>query len=327
MTDPKHPLLRRTGIAALAGLALVLPLTACSGGSDPLDEGKAAEEAKPKHATDSIVIGTANFPESEIIGQIWAETLRNAGFEVEVRSGIGSRDVYLQALQEGSVDIVPEYSGNLAQYFMAAEDQELPVGATEEQVLNGLNKALPAGLATGKAAPGESKDSYRVTRELADQAKLVTLADLNNLDDIRIASNPELKDRPYGPGGLEELYGVRADKLSIVPISDSGGPLTIAALTTDKANVANVYTTSPTFNTDGEEIDLVTLEDPENLILPQHVLPLMQGKAVSGEAREALTRINADLTTDALLEMNIRNIGPEKADPATIARDFVAENS
>ncbi|MBI8990217.1 ABC transporter substrate-binding protein [Corynebacterium meridianum] len=326
MTLPNNQLIRRAG-AALAGLALVFPLAACSGSSDPLSEGSSDGEAKSTHATDSIVIGTANFPESEIIGQIWAETLRNAGFEVEVRSGIGSRDVYLKALQEGSVDIVPEYSGNLAQYFMAAENQELPVGATEEQVLNGLNKALPAGLATGKAAPGESKDSYRVTRELADQAKLVTLADLGNLDDIRIASNPELKDRPYGPSGLEELYNIKADKMSIIPISDSGGPLTIAALTTGKANVANVYTTSPTFDTDGEEIELVTLEDPENLILPQHVLPLMQGKAVSGEAREAITKINADLTTEALLEMNIRNIGPEKADPETIARDFVAENS
>ena len=325
MTPRKNQLLRRAGVA-LTGLALVLPLTACSGSSDPLNE-KSGDEAKVNHATDTIVIGTANFPESEIIGQIWAETLRNAGFEVEVKSGIGSREVYLKALQEGSVDIVPEYSGNLAQYFMAAEDQELPVGATEEQVLNGLNKALPAGLATGKAAPGESKDSYRVTRELADQAKLVTLADLGNLDDIRIASNPELKDRPYGPKGLEELYNIQADKMSIVPISDSGGPLTIAALTTDKANVANVYTTSPTLDTDGKEIDLVTLEDPENLVLPQHVLPLMQGKAVSGEAREALTKINADLTTEALLEMNIRNIGPEKADPETIARDFVAEHS
>ncbi|MBI9001268.1 ABC transporter substrate-binding protein [Corynebacterium sp. CCM 9185] len=326
MTLPKNQLLRRAG-ATLAGLALVLPLAACTGSSDPLSEGNSGGETKSTRATDSIVIGTANFPESEIIGQIWAETLRNAGFEVEVKSGIGSRDVYLKALQEGSVDIVPEYSGNLAQYFMAAENQELPVGATEEQVLNGLNKALPAGLATGKAAPGESKDSYRVTRELADQAKLVTLADLDNLDDIRIASNPELKDRPYGPSGLEELYNIKADKMSIIPISDSGGPLTIAALTTDKANVANVYTTSPTFDTDGAEIDLVTLEDPENLILPQHILPLMQGKAVSGEAREAITKINADLTTDALLEMNIRNIGPEKADPKTIARDFVTENS
>ncbi|GAA4790148.1 ABC transporter substrate-binding protein [Corynebacterium canis] len=307
--------MKKTIFCALAALFLA----ACV--HDPLNTPTSSDSTNTtvqngKH----ITIGTANFPESEIIGQIWAVALEQEGFDVEVRSGIGSREAYLRALQEGTIDLVPEYSGNLAQYYIKESGQpELPLGASNKEVLDALNRVLPAGLSTGKIAPGESKDAFRVTREFAEQHHLVTLEDLKDMEGLRLAGNPELKDRPYGPKGLEEVYNIPA--VELVPISDGGGPLTIAALNDGAAELADIYTTSPTF-----DADLVTLEDNKNLVLPQHILPLMRGKAINSEARDILNSVTERLTTEALKEMNARNVGDEKKEPRALATEFVQQN-
>lgn len=304
-----------TTVFALAALAL----SSCSSS----DEDPLATSPTAGAGDGTITIGTANFPESEIIGQIWAAALEDAGFDVEVNSGIGSREVYLKALEEGSIDLVPEYSGNLAQYYGA----ELESGASAGDVAETLADVLPAGLVAGDIADGESKDSYRVTRALAEEHGLTTLADLDKLDRVRIAANPEFAERPYGPSGLASVYGVDAAKISVVPISDGGGPLTVAAVLEGAAEVADIYTTSPLLDAGGNEVDLVTLEDPEQLILPQNVLPLMRADVLPQEALDAVNGISAELTTDALVALNLRNIGEEKAEPPVIARDFVADKA
>ena len=152
---------------------------------------------------ETVSLGTANFPESEIIGQIWAEALRQAGYNVEIKSGIGSREVYLKALEEGTIDIVPEYAGNLTQYY-----GELEQGADADDVRATLTEVLPDDLEAGEFSPAESKDAYRVTRATADQFDLKTIADLDKLDAITVAAPPEFAERPYGPKGLTDVYGI-----------------------------------------------------------------------------------------------------------------------
>lgn len=304
-----------TGALALA----TLTLTAC-GSSDPFAEESSAPSSQA--AAGTVVIGTANFPESEIIGQIWAEALRKEGFDVTVTSGIGSREVYLGALEEGNINVVPEYSGNLTQFY-----GELPAGADEKGVEKALADALPDGLEVGAFSPAESKDAYRVTREVAEQHGLATIADLGKLDKITIAAPPEFAERPYGPKGLTSTYGIDAAKVSVNPISDGGGPLTVQALVEGAADAANIFTTSPALLSDGTEADLVTLEDTENLIPPQNVLPVVKAGALPDGALDVINAVDAKLTTEDLVAMNLRNVGPERAEPAQIARDWVADHA
>ena len=267
---------------------------------------------------DTIVVGTANFPESEIIGQLWARVLRDAGFNVEMSSQIGAREVYLGALQAGEVDVVPEYTGNLAQYF----DADVPDQPSSDDVYRSLEAALPDDLAAGAASPAESKDAFRITRKVAEDKGVTSLADLQKLGDVTMAGHPEITERPFGPEGLAQAYGLGS--VDLKPISDGGGPLTISSLVEGEVDIADVYTTSPVFDRSGSEADLVTLDDPKNLIISQNLTPIYRAGSLPDGAVEALDRFNAELTTDDLKEMNVRNVGAEKAEPEVIAADFLA---
>lgn len=314
--------LRASAAVATAAVTLV----ACSN-SDPLAEDTASDSGAGD--TKTITIGTANFPESEIIGQIWAQTLRDAGYTVSVKSGIGSREVYVAALAEGSVDIVPEYSGNLAQFYLDDQDA-LPVGSSQDDVVKALQRVVPEGLQVGDLAPAESKDSYRVTKKFAKEHGLNTLGDLKKLtaagQRIRLAGNPELSQRPYGPQGLEQVYGVPAKDVELVAISDGGGPLTIASLLSGASDMADIYTTSPALDDKGEPVDVVELQDPKGMILPQNVVPLMRS-SVPEDAQKALNAIDSKLTTDALKIMNTRNVGKDKTSAEVLGKDFATKNA
>lgn len=313
MTLASSPARLRAVIAAPLAALGVLALAACAD-SDPTATTSDGSGETGK----TVKIGTANFPESEIIGQIWAEALREKGYTVEVTSGIGSREVYISALQEGSVTLVPEYAGNLTQFF-----GDLPEGADEATVRETLASVLPEDLAVGDFAPGESKDAYRVTRAAAEAHGLKTIGDLGKLDHVAVAAPPEFTERPYGPKGLTGVYGVDASKVSVTPISDGGGPLTVAALVEGKVDAANIYTTSPALLHDATEADLVILEDPKHLIPAQNVVPLYKAGQLPDGALDAINTIDAALTTDDLVAMNLRNVGAERAEPAQIAKDYV----
>ena len=291
-------------IAALAGCTL-----------DPANpEGRQGKE---------IRIGSAMFPESEIVARIWAYALQNVGVAATVVPQIGSREVYLEALAEGSVDIVPEYSGNLGAYY-----GEVPVGADADGVMQAVRDDLPAELFIAAIAPAESKDAYRITRKASEEFSVKSLPDLKRLlaktQRIRIGGSPELAERPYGPKGLTTFYGLPEDRFELVGYGDSGGPLTIRALVDGAVDVANIFTTTPLRDSSGQRVDLVTLEDPKRMISAQNVVALARRDSVSEEAARILTGISKDLTTADLVAMNERASGDEKASAGLIARDWLS---
>ncbi|RUR01575.1 ABC transporter substrate-binding protein [Labedella endophytica] len=309
---------RRNGVAlGLLAAGAALTLAACSS-SDPLTgEGGGSDSDGGSGDSQSIAIGSAGFAESEIIAEIYAQALEANDYTVERTMQIGQRDAYVAALEDGSIDLVPDYSGNLLQFY--APDSE---AVTSDEVYTALGDALPDGYEVLEQSAAEDKDSYNVTAEFAEQYGLESLTDLMTVDvPLIVGGNPELAERPYGPTGLQEIYGVPSGNIQFEPISDSGGPLTVQALLDGTVNLANIYTTTPAIADNG----LVTLEDPENMILPQNVLPLINSDAATDEVAEILDAVSAELTTEDLIELNGRNQGDEKAAPATLATDWLAD--
>ncbi|MET0952009.1 MAG: ABC transporter substrate-binding protein [Aeromicrobium sp.] len=290
--------------AALAATAVGLTLAACGG--DPT-EGK-------KAATDTIVIGSAEFPENAIIAEIYAQALEAKGVKVKKKLNIGAREAYIKALENGEIDLVPEYSGNLLSYYDPKTTATSP-----EQIDDALDDALPETLEVLDASKAEDKDSLNVTPELAAKEGLTTIADLKKIDGLKLGANPEFKTRAYGIPGLEKVYGIT--DISFTPISDGGGPATLKALLGGKVDVADIYSTTPSILAN----KLVTLQDPENLIASQNVLPLITKKKASDKVEEVLDEISATLTTEDLLDLNAKNQGDDKTAPDVLAKQWLTD--
>lgn len=293
------------------GAAALLALTACS---DPDDvEGDDADETQ--ETSGSVSVGSADFPESEIIAEIYAQALEAEGMEVERNFQIGAREVYLPAMENGEIDLLPDYTGNLLSYL----DPDT-TATSEEDIEAELPEALPEGLDILYPAPAENKDSLNVTPEFAEENDLESIGDLAELDQVSLAANPEFAERSYGIPGMEEIYGVT--DVDFTAISDGGGPATVQALLDGTVDVADIYTTTPAI----EENDLVTLEDPEEMIAAQHVVPVIRDDALDEQAVDVLNQLSVSLTTEALMEMNALNSGEDVEEPATIAADWLEEN-
>lgn len=293
------------------GAAALLALTACS---DPDDvEGDEAEETQ--ETTGSVSVGSADFPESEIIAEIYAQALEAEGMEVERNFQIGAREVYLPAMENGEIDLLPDYTGNLLSYL----DPET-TATSEEDIEAELPEALPEGLDILYPAPAENKDSLNVTPEFAEENDLESIGDLAELDGVSLAANPEFAERSYGIPGMEEIYGIT--DVDFTAISDGGGPATVQALLDGTVDVADIYTTTPAI----EENDLVTLEDPEEMIAAQHVVPIIRTDAMDESAVDILNQVSVALTTETLMEMNALNSGEDVQEPGTIAADWLEEN-
>lgn len=320
-----RPMLIMTALAASATL-----LTACGGESDPLEnEGstEASSEGSAPADPEAIAIGSQAYYSNEIIAELYAQALESEGFTVDRQYQIGQREVYLPELESGNIDVIPDYTGNLVQYYKDSAEGEDGSGSTEntedsaasspEEVFASLDDVLPENLRVLQYAEATDQDSYTVTSETAEEHNLSSIGDLTNLDQpVSIAANSEFESRPYGPSGAESVYGV---ELELTPVEDSGGPLTVSALTDGTVQAADIYTASPAV----ADNDLVVLEDPENLILPQNVVPVTTDE-LDPDAAAVIEDVQEQLTTEELIQLNSTSVN-EEASSSDLAEEWLSE--
>ncbi|WP_337061621.1 ABC transporter substrate-binding protein [Kineococcus sp. G2] len=305
---------RRTLLTtALAASGAGLTLAACGAGEDPLAADPSTEDA----ATDALVIGSANFPENELLAEMYAQVLEASGVEVERNFGIGSREIYLRALQDGSIDLIPEYSGAL---LAAVSEGGVPEDvSTPEEVYEALEDALPDGLTVLEQAEAQNKDSLTVTRATAEQYGLTSIADLAPVaGQLTAGGAPEFAERYQGLVGLKEVYGV--EFAGYRPL-DVGGPLTVQALLDGDVQVANLFTTDSSIETN----DLVVLEDPEDLFLAENVVPLISAARGNAQIAAVLNAFSETLTTEKLTEYLAR-VQVDKESVAEVASAYLEAN-
>ncbi|MFC3995138.1 ABC transporter substrate-binding protein [Nocardiopsis sediminis] len=290
---------------AIAGVPLMLAATACAG-DDPYESGGGGGGADG-----AVVVGSANFPESILLAEIYAQALEAEGVTVEKQLDIGSREVYYDQVESGNLSVFPEYNGGILFYL----DPDAVAGDTEATNA-AIEEALPEGLEILDSAAAESKDSVTVTRETAEAEGLETIADLAEAaPDMTLGAPAEFETRPQGVPGLAETYGVEFGEFT--PLE---GNLLVQALADGDVQAANLFTTNAAF-TSG---DYVALEDPENVFGSQNVTPLIHGESVDETARAALNAVSAELTTEQLTELDQRvEVDHEEADD--VAADWLQQ--
>lgn len=292
-----------------AALVAALALAACGGGDDPLAESPDGGETGG--AAGEVIVGSANFPGNVLLAEVYAAALEDAGVSVTKRLNIGSRETYVAGLEDGSIDLMPEYTGALALYFNPETEASDP-----QEIYDDLVENLPDGLTVLEPAEAEDKDAIVVTAETAEELGLTTIADLApHAPNLVLGGPPEFADRFTGVPGLSEVYGL--EFASFRPLQ-AGSNLTVQALLNGQVDAANIFTADPSI----AENNLVVLEDPENLFAAQNIVPVIRTDALNDTVEATLNEVSAALTTDALSELMSRVV-TDGEDPAAVARDFV----
>ncbi|WP_267422052.1 MULTISPECIES: ABC transporter substrate-binding protein [unclassified Curtobacterium] len=297
-------------LAGAVAIGAIVALSGCST-SDPT---KADPASSSGSGGTPIVVGSFNFPESEILGNMYALALKDAGFDVTTKFNLGPRQTTIPALKDGSINLMPEYNGNLLFFY-----DTKAAAKTTADVDAALEKEVPSDFQVLEPSPAQDKDAYVVTQAMAKEKGLTSIADLSKIEPFTLGANPQFGTLPYGIPGLRSTYGV--DKVTFKSIEDYGGPDTVKALVDDTVQVADIYTTSPDLTTE----KLQVLKDPENLIAAQNVLPFLNKDIYSAKLASVLDKISAKLTTDDLIALRNRVEGSEKAQATTAAKDWLTK--
>ena len=280
-------------------------LMACSNNDPPVTDNGPPQPQR-------IVIGCQDYYSNEIVAEIYAQMLEKAGFNVDRQFRIGQREVYLPEIEQGKIDLFPEYTGPLLQYLRPDTTAKLADAVYED-----LKGTMPEGLRVLEQSPATDQDSYVVTQAFADQWGLVTIADLAKVTEpLVLGANSEAETRPNGPRGLLETYGIEA---GFTPIEDGGGPLTVKALKDNEIQLAIIYTADPSISANG----LVSLEDTKGLFLASHVVPVASD-SIDERAAGIINQVSAAMTAGELLALNARSVD-EQLPARTIASDWITQ--
>ena len=303
----------RKGVLGAASLVLLLMLSACgSGGDGDTDTGAPAPEEKG-----SLTMGVSGaFAENQIVAEMYAQVLENAGYTVDRQLDLASREISQPALESGEIHAKPEYLGSLLLY----QDPKAEASGDAQANADLLAPLLDAdGVALLEYSEANDTNAFVVTQETADEFGLASVGDLADVaGDLTLGGPPECPERPFCIPGLEETYGVTFGDFK--PL-DVGGPLTVAALDEGKIDVALLFSTSSVIGAKG----WVVLEDDLALQQADNIVPVVSKDVLNDEITALLNAVSAVLDTSTMTELNGR-VEIDKEDPADVAADFLEEN-
>jgi osmoprotectant transport system substrate-binding protein len=298
-------------VPLIAITAVVLTMTACGNSTaTPLSSSRAATAAGAGSPT--VTIGSANFPESEVLADIYADALKKAGVRVNTKLDIGTREIYFKELENGTLNVFPEYNGALLDYL-----QPSSTASSTSDVDQALIAALPADLEALKPSAAADGDSISVTSTFAAANHLQTIADLKPIEgQITLGAAPQFATRQQGLAGLQKLYGIT---LKFKPL-DQSGPLDIAALNGGTVQASDIFTTDPAVS----KYHFVALTDPLHLFPAENVIPIINKSSSSPTVVNVLDATSSALTTSDLVQM-VGAVVNDHVDAASVAAQFVAQ--
>lgn len=263
----------------------------------------------------TITVGGANFSEQTILANIYAAALKSQGIEVKTRLNLGNRQIIANALQNGDVDVVPEYIGSLLSFY----DNKSTL-TTQSEIISSLEAKLPSGLQLLQPSAAGSITAWAVTQKTADKYKLSKLSDVAPVSgELTLGGPPEVTTAALGLPGLKAVYGINFKRVKTL---DMGGPLSRLALNSGAIDVATVVSTQGILAKES----WVVLEDDRHQQPPQNITPLVRRAVLTPEVAKALDDVSAKLTGEELVQLN-RLVDIDHKDPAKVAEQWVAKNT
>lgn len=293
-----------TATAVVAAGALALSSCGVLGGGDDAEEG-------------TVRIGSANFPESQLVGEIYAQALEAKNVTVKRNFNAGEREVTAPSLDgesgQTSLDLMPEYTGNLMLYYDPKSEETDPEG-----IYDHLKEVVPDGVEVLDKSEAIDQDVLVVTQETADKYDLKSIEDLEGVsDELIVGAGPEFKNRLAGLQGLEDVYGLEFKQFKTL---DAGGSQSLNALLDDDIQISQFFSTQSII----PDNNLVPLEDPKNISIAQNILPIIRSDVNTTEITDALNAVSAKLTTENVTQM-VKEVSGS-SDYKGVAKKFLQDN-
>jgi osmoprotectant transport system substrate-binding protein len=298
-------------VATVLTLAVAVLATGC--GESNAERGS----SQPQGTELALTLGTKNFTESFILGELYRQALAANGYKVTLRKNIGSTEVVDEALQHGDIQAYPEYLG-VAATVVAGEDVTGKSAAETYRIARDFYASR--GQTLSRQTPFENVDAIATTRYFAQRERLRTVADLRRLVHFTLGARPEFETRYQGLAGMQRVYGLTNARFRPLAI---GAQYT--ALDEGDVDVANVFSTDGQLSTG----DYKVLLDPKRLFGYQHVALVIDDDKLDrlGGDRfmHIINDVNQRLTADEMIAMN-RAVDLDNTDVATVTARFLREN-
>lgn len=294
----------RRFLPALTIVAAVVVAAACAGGAAPAGD-------RP-----TIRIGSTNFTEQLIVGELYAQALEAGGYKIERKFNLGAREVVVPALESGQIDLEVDYLATLL-VFLDKDAKGSTDAATTAKALEDRLKAR--NLVQFAFAPAVDQNGIVVTKETAARLNLKKVSDLTPIaKDLVFGGPPTCPNREFCAIGLEKVYGITFKTFRAL---DTGGPLTVTALEGKQIDVALLFTSDANIAAKG----FVLLEDDKRLQLSDNIVPILRKDLADKGGSDLRTRVDdvsRKLTTAELTGLN-KQVVLDKKDPKDAAREWL----
>jgi osmoprotectant transport system substrate-binding protein len=312
----------------LLALAMVTLVAAC--GSDGNDNAPAPTQSSSDsggggkiqrndaNAKIQLTIGSKNFTEQKVLGEIYAQGLEAAGYHVSKDLNLGDEKTALAAVKSGEISAYPEYTGTALLSFFGKKADELP--KDPQAAYEEAKKAFAAdGLTAFPPTPFTSSNEVAVTKETADKLGLKTISDLSGKSqNLTLYGSPECRQRLDCLLGLQQVYGLKFKKFVPVDIARRHD-----VLSSGRADVSIVFTTDPQIQREKE----VLLEDDKGMFPPYNSTLVMKQETADkagADLPKVLNLLQEQLTDENMQELNAR-VDLDKKDPAEVAKEYLTE--
>jgi glycine betaine/choline ABC-type transport system substrate-binding protein len=315
----------RAAVAVLLALFLSLGVAACGSSNDDSTESSGAEGggaivSNPANGKVSLTIGSKNFPEQEILGEIYAQALKAAGYKVKSALNLGSETVAHQAVKTGQISGYPEYASTALTSFFGIEPEEVPAGAQPayEKAKAEFEKE---GLTAFPPTPFASANAVGTLKKTAEERNLKTISDLEGQsEEMSLYGSPECRQRIDCLAGLEKYYGLKFKSFTPIDIG-----LRYKVLENGQADLSILFTTDPQLS--AEKDKFVILEDDKEVFPAGNII--FVSKASTAEKagpdyKKTIVQVQEGLTLPVMQELDAR-VELEKQSPAKAAAAYLKE--